>query len=79
MKPCRKMFASILLALALGMPVCASDVNSTPTYVPPPPPIAAGTPADHTSNCSGNEALPSVVYTATELAINLLSSMLSIY
>jgi len=79
MKPCRKIFASILLALAFGIPVCAGDVNSTPTYTPPPPPIAAGTPAADTSDFSGNEALSSVVYTATELAIDLLSSMLSIY
>lgn len=81
MKNCRRPFASILLALALGMPVWAGDMSSTPTTPAPPPPPApsrstgATAPSD---NCSGN-ALSSAEWNPAVLAMDLLCSMLSIY
>lgn len=81
MKTCRKTFAVILLALAMGIPVIAGDVNSTPTYPapPPPPPCAPATQGATASDCSDNGSLPSVGADATALVMDLISSMLSIY
>ena len=78
MRICRKPLASLMLALAVGVPVCAGDMNSTPTTpapTPPPPPCVATT----AGVWSENVALPNSAFDAAAFAIDLLlSSMLSI-
>jgi hypothetical protein len=83
MKTCRRLLASILLALALGVPVWAGDMNSVPTNPGPPPPpapcMAISEPTLTSAGCSGNVAPPSVEWEAAALVIDLLRSMLSMY
>jgi len=80
MKTCRNLFALILLASTIAVPVCAGDMNSTPTTPTPPPhaPCAAA-PGGTNPNCSGNEVTPRACLDPTALAIDLLCSLLSIY
>lgn len=81
----RRPFASIMLALALCIPVCAGDINSTPTSATPPPApapctaILDGDDCVPDSDCSGNVALPNANLEAATLAMDLLRSMLSRY
>jgi hypothetical protein len=46
MKIVQKLFASFVLALALGVPVCAGEMNSPPTLTPPPPVHCMSQPAE---------------------------------
>ena len=82
MKALQKLFATILLCLVLGVPVCAGDINSPPA--PQPPPLTScttntsgGAAAD--SACSKYANAPAADVDAATVAINLLVSMLSIY
>jgi len=81
----RRPFASIMLALALCIPVCAGDINSTPTSPTPPPPPAPctatldGDDSVPNSDCSGNVASPNANVEAAILAMDLLRSMLPMY
>jgi hypothetical protein len=82
----RRPFASIMLALALCIPVCAGDINSTPTSATPAPPPSApcvattdGNVNGSDSDCSGNVALPNANVEAATLAMDLIRSMLSMY
>lgn len=80
MKTCRNLFASILLASAIAVPVCAGDMNSTPTTpVAPPPPSCAATHGDTQSDCSGNEVTQRPDFDPTAFAIDLLCRLLPIY
>ena len=92
MKTCRKSLALILLALTLGVPVWAGDMNSTPTAAPTPPPPSPNarcvastnncTRTENTapsgSNCCGN-VQPSAGFDAASIAIQVLRKMLSLY
>jgi hypothetical protein len=77
MKNLQKLFASILLGLVLGLPVCAGDMNSPPAPGPPPCTITApdGTlipdPACTAPSPAGDTGTVTVI-------INLLARVLSI-
>jgi hypothetical protein len=81
MKILRKLFASVMLMLVIGVPAWAGEMNSPPA--PPPPPAACttntsgGAAAD--SNCAEYVNAPAADVDAATVAINLLVSMLSIY
>lgn len=80
MKTCRKISASVVLALALALPIYAGDMNTTPTTPSPSANCVVTTPGALTSECSGNDALPDAISDAAALMIDLLlSSMLSIH
>jgi hypothetical protein len=79
MKNLHKLFASILLGLVLGLPVCAGDMNSPPVPIPPAPctiTTAEGTVPD--PNCTGTVPPPAGDTDAATVIINLLAGMLSI-
>ena len=78
MKNLQKIFASVLLSLVLGLPVCAGDMNSPPAPSPPVPSTittSAGIVPD--PSCTGTVPAPGDTGTAAAI-INLLARMLSI-
>jgi hypothetical protein len=81
MKTCRNLFASMLVASAIAIPVSAGDINSTPTTPAPPPhaPCAAALARSTNPDCSGNEVTPGADFDPIALTIDLLCSLLPIY
>ena len=79
MKNLQKLFASILLGLVVGLPVCAGDMNSPPAPGPPAPctiTTLEGTIPDPT--CTGTVPTPAGDTGTVTVIINLLARMLSI-
>ena len=83
MRNVRRLFATILLVLALGAPVYAGDVPCPPAP-PPPLPIAGSLPSGDNPGLAA--AVPSSSETPTapysglsQLAIDLIWGVLSIY
>ncbi|MCU1264494.1 MAG: hypothetical protein JWM21_812 [Acidobacteria bacterium] len=80
----RKLLAPIVLALVLGVPVWAGEMNSPPAPTPPSTPTSTqcavttsgGTLAN--STCSGTAWTPAAI-DAAMATIEVLVSMLSIY
>lgn len=81
MKTVRNLFAPIVLALVIGVPAWAGEMNSPPAPPPPPAPCTTVTSEDAAavSNCTGGVNAPAAGMDAATIAINLLVSMLSIY
>ena len=65
MKSCRKLFAPIFLALAIGAPVCAGEMNSPPAPRPTPTSCSTKTSEDAAavSNCTGGVTRLLLVWT----------------
>jgi hypothetical protein len=78
---CRKLFAPIFLALVIGAPVCAGEMNAPPAPRPTPTSYSIKTSGKTVadSNCSGAVSSPAADVDAASAVINLLVSMLSIY
>jgi hypothetical protein len=81
----RKLLAPIVLALVLGVPVWAGEMNSPPAPTPPSTPRSmpsAVTTSGETlanSTCSGTAWTPAANVDAAMATIEMLVSMLSIY
>jgi hypothetical protein len=80
MRSPRKVFAPILLALVLGAPAFAGDMDSPPS-VPPAPVKPASAPAPDNSETPSVPAEPSISdeLDPSRLAFDLLCRVLSIY
>ena len=79
MRSLRQLLAVILLALALGTPVYAGDMQGPPG--PEPPPVAAGSPLAPASNASDLQAstVSDDFIDTTTIAFDLLYGLLSMF
>jgi hypothetical protein len=83
MKNYRKVMAALVLALLLSTPVFAGVIHTGEGEAPPPPPPANG--EMHTGATNGviqtgeAEATPEATNAVTEITLNLLHSVLSLF
>ena len=82
MRNARKLFATILLTLALGAPAYAGDVPCPPAPQPPPItiPVGSGDNSGVAAPAAGGPETPAAPYIGlSQLAIDLICGVLSIY
>jgi hypothetical protein len=72
-KTIQKLFAAILLALALGIPALADGDMSCPPGTPPPPPPPTAASSASAGEVGANTGEPQVPGIALELLLGLLA------